>query len=126
MESSPRGSYSKKSSSKKRKKKFTRKNFGSDIGKVEITMRTVKKMRKKKHQITNEACDYLFSCLSKGKVISLMSMKKTYEENKLLKKKIIQLAERNEFLENFGKRVEEENKKLGDNEKYYVNELNKL
>jgi len=49
MESSIKKSFLiKNSTRKKKKKKFTRKN-SADIGKVEITMRTVKKMRKKKH-----------------------------------------------------------------------------
>jgi len=36
------------------------------------------------------------------------------------------LAERNDLLEDYSKKVEEQNKKLTENEKYYVNELNQL
>jgi hypothetical protein len=78
-----------KSSRKKKRKRFSKRNYEGDIGKVEIQMRSIKKNKRKKHKVTNEACDYLFSCLSKGKVISLMSMKKTCEENKIFRKKIV-------------------------------------
>lgn len=112
---------------RKSKKKFysAQKNQNSDIGKVEVVLRTIKKHNLNKLKITNDASDYLFSCLSKGKVISLMSIKKTFKENKLLKKKLIKLADRNQYLENYNQKIEEEYHKLGENERYLIDELRK-